>query len=148
MPGKPLTDRADKLLAALDFAGEIEARERAHREETAALLTDLLELADVFDRLLGAVGPRERSPRSVPLQTVRALARRLERCLEVRGVTPIPCLGEVADPRRHEIVEVRDAEGVERDRIVEVVDRGYQWNGRPLRAPRVVVAGQPQEEGR
>jgi molecular chaperone GrpE (heat shock protein) len=139
MSGDLLSERAAKLLAALDFSEEAAAREARHRREQAALFQSLLDVMDSFDRLLGGGGT------AVPLRTVELLARQLARCLERAGVIPLPCLGETADPDVHEIAEARPAEGIGRDTIVEIVSGGYLWNGRLLRRPRVVVAAGEKE---
>ena len=141
MSGDPFAEQAAKLLAALDFSAEAAAREQCHQEEQAAVFQSLLAVMDAFDRLLGGpAGEGGSEEGTVPLRTVRLLARQLSRCLERAGVVAVPCLGEPADPAVHEIVEVRQTAEVPGDTIVEVLSAGYLWNGRPLRRPRVIVA--------
>ncbi len=145
MPHDPFAD-SSRWLGAIDFTDELAAREKAHQEQLAVHFEALLDVVDGFDRLLGAVGPPGDLPANVPIKSVRILARQLIGCLEQQGVSLIPCLGEAADPEIHEITEVREAEDVEGDVIVEVTRQGYEWNGQLFRRPRVVVTGHPKEE--
>ncbi len=143
MSKDPFAEQSARLLAALDFGEEAAARERQHRRELAAILGSLLAVMDSFDRLLvSPVGgsPESRGELAVPARSVELVARQLARCLEGVGVVPLDCLGAVADPEVHEIAGVRHGSGAGRDAVVEVLERGYLWNGTLLRRPRVIVA--------
>ncbi len=146
MPHDPFADPSLRWLGALDFTAELAAQEKAHQEHLAGHFETLLEVVDGFDRLLGAVGPPGDLPADVPVKNVCILARRLIGCLEQQGVSLIPCLAEPVDPEIHEIAEVREAEDIESDLIVEVTRQGYRWNGQLFRRPRVVVTGHPKEK--
>lgn len=146
MPHDPFAEPSRKLLAAVDFAAELAELERAHRRRLEELLLSLLEVRDAFDRLLGEVGDGAAPPPAgVPAANLRTLARQLDRCLAGQGVEAVPCQGEEADPEHHEIVGVRPTASAAPAVIVELVSRGYRWDGRPLRRPRVIVAGDPEE---
>ena len=138
----PLAQRADRLLDALDFADAAEQRERENEAHLRTLLLALLGVADSFDRLL--VGDDS----TTALGTTRLIARQLDDALAGVGVVSIACLGTVVDPDRHEILETRPREGVDDDVIIEVVTRGWEWDGRLLRRPMVVVARNAQANTR
>ena len=137
----------DKMLEGFDFAGELSERENTHRNQQRELLLSFLEIADSFDRLFAhadADADCRPEPPDPWRPTVRRIARQLEICLGKAGAVPIPCLGQFADPEIHEILEVTEAGGQEEGMIVEVIRRGYQWNGAVLRRPQVAVAGKPK----
>jgi molecular chaperone GrpE len=136
----------DKFLDAFDFAAELEGRARLHEEEMRRLLTALLEVADSFDRLEEAFGPAGRpTPEQAAQwrQTFFRVGKQLQVVLRAASVTPVACLGEPADPHRHEVVGVKDVPGTPEGVIVEETIRGYLWGGRVLRLPRVVTAAPP-----
>jgi len=138
MTNDPLREHSATLLKALDFTAESAAQKEQHQQELRRLFHSLLEVLDSFDRLLADTGPS--AAPAVPRSSVELVARQLERALGQAGVSPIACLDEVVDPRRHEIVEVKETNDAGDDLILEVLTRGYEWNGQPLRRPRVVVA--------
>ena len=141
MSDKDWFDKADRLLAHLDYTTQIAQQQEAHHEQLRVLLLSLVEVVDAFDRLFGSIDTDEAPPATERwLPTVRLIARQLEKALQEAGVSPISCLGEVAEPGRHRIVGVRDVPEYEEDIIVEEVIRGYMWDETLLRKPQVVVA--------
>ena len=141
MAEDPLADQSAKLLRALDFAAEAAALQEEHEERFRSLIESLFAVVDSFDRLLADAGGGEEAWQG----TVKRIAGQLERALAQAGVTEIRCRGDVADPRRHQIVDVKPMDGVDDDTIVDVLSRGWEWNGKPVRLPRVVVARNPKE---
>src|SRR5207302_8966809 len=65
------------------------------------------------------------------------------RALEKLGVTVIDPLGEPFDPERHEAMMTRESGTAEPNSVLEVVQLGYELNGRLLRPARVIVAREP-----
>jgi molecular chaperone GrpE len=145
-------DRAyvDALLQGFDYAAELRDVQRTHEKAMHTVFAAVIEVMDSFDRVLSSADPARASgsAASIEVDTVRLLARQLEHVLTDSGVSPASCLGQEADPRQHEIVSVVESDAHEDGAIVEVVGRGYQWNGRVLRRPRVVVARSTREDGR
>ncbi len=148
MTDASLSQHPEKLLQALDFAAEIAAREQEHHEQLRALLLALLEVMDSFDRLLSDWTQQTDltvEKANVMLNTIRLISRQMESVLRQTGVSPLMCLGQAIDPRKHEIVGARETNEVEPDIILEIVQRGYEWNSQLLRRPRVIVAHNVQE---
>ena len=143
MTEDPLAQQSAKLLRALDFAAEAASLREEHEARFRSLLNALFEVVDSFDRLL--TGAEEGGEDKAGQGTVKRIAGQLERALELAGVTEIRCRGVVADPRCHEIADVKPMDGVDDDTILEVLSRGWEWNGKPVRLPRVVVARTPKE---
>ena len=108
----------------------------------------MLEVMDSFDRFVAGVQDVKEPTGEQAiswLHTVRLIARQMERTLSQSDLTPIACVGQVDDPQQHEIVEVKDVDEGEDDVILEVVSRGYAWQGQLLRRPQVVVARNVKE---
>ena len=71
--------------------------------------------------------------------TLKLLARAFDR-FSIVGLEPH---GEPFDPQRHEAMAMRDSDSAEPQSVLEVVQRGYELNGRLLRPARVIVAREP-----
>ena len=67
----------------------------------------------------------------------------LSRALEKLGVTVIDPQGEPFDPTRHEAMMTRESATAEPNSVLQVVQPGYELNGRLLRPARVIVARAP-----
>lgn len=109
----------------------------------AAVLTDLLDIADDLERALRA---SETEPGALR-DGVAGVYRRLRRILDKHNVQPIPTVGERFDPTCHEAVSTVPANGVPPDYIAAEHQRGYLINGRLLRPARVVVAKDGNKNG-
>jgi molecular chaperone GrpE (heat shock protein) len=138
-PGEGMADRlgnrADRILAGLDFNAAIEARD-AH---LSSLLDGLIEVLDSLDRALAGAAYD-----AVPASSCRLIVRQVEALLERTGVQSPTCVGEPVDLSRDEIIETQPSEHAD-GIVLEVVARSYVWDGRLLRHARVVVAN--NEEG-
>jgi molecular chaperone GrpE (heat shock protein) len=139
---EPLRTGSDRILAAFDFAAGAAEQDARHHRQLTSVVDALLEVMDTFDRVLAAVGDG-----AVPVETSAAIARRIETLLESLGVSSTTTVGAPVDLQTDEIIEVQDS--VEPDGVVvEVVTRGYEWDGRLHRRARVVVARNPRGEAR
>lgn len=131
-----------------------EVERRAHRLESQgrhsesrqleSLLRRSLTVLDSFDRVLQMA---EQYPPSEEmanwLKTVAAIQGRMTELLGEFGLRPMDPVGKPVDLDRHEVVEVRCAESLPDETVVEVRQRGYLLNGKVLRDARVVVAQNP-----
>lgn len=121
-------------------------RRRAERDITNAhkfgvdkLLSDLLPVMDSMTRALE--GPESQDPHARAMREGMKMTLEIfEKTLQKFGVEPIaPKAGENFDPERHEAISmISDPDG-KANTIHEVIQRGYQLNGRVLRAAMVVV---------
>ncbi len=107
-----------------------------------ALLENLVDVLDSFDRLLGpADGPDgqidDRAER-VMVRSVRGIARQLDRSVAEAGLRRFGAVGDALDLDLHVVVGTGPGE----DGIVTAVERGgYEKDGRVIR-PADVVVGQ------
>ncbi len=118
---------------------DIEAANRYGLEKFAA------ELLPVHDSLELAVQSAEQV--EVDMQSLKqgqaATLKLLGKALEKLGVTPVRPLGEPFDPARHEAMLAQESATAEPDTVIQVVQTGYELNGRLLRPARVIVAKAP-----
>jgi molecular chaperone GrpE len=99
----------------------------------------ILSLLDVLDSFDLALGHMSSAPQSV-FDGVQAIYRKLQRLLEVQGVTPFDSRGQPFDPALHEAIASVDTDAYARGIVVDQVQRGYRWDGELLRPARVRVA--------
>ena len=142
-------DLSNRLLQSFDVAAEMVTMERENEERIRRLLLELLDVADSFDRFLPVVEAVETpTPEQVVQwsQTFLLIGKQLQQFLHRAAVIPIECIGLSADPYKHEILDVKHTVESEDGIIIEEFAKGYTWNGRLLRRPRVVVAAPPEEK--
>jgi molecular chaperone GrpE len=117
-------------------ARDIEAANRYGLERFAQ------ELLPVRDSLELAVQNAGADARSLA-EGQEATLKLLNKALEKLGVTVIDPLGEPFDPARHDAMMMQDSETAEPNSVLQVVQPGYELNGRLLRPARVIVARAP-----
>src|ERR1700730_6247579 len=122
-------------------------RKRAQRDIEAANRYGLekfaSELLPVKDSLELAVQNAGWADASSLKQGQEATLQLLSRALEKLGVTIIDPLGEPFDPERHEAMMTKESDTAEPNSVLQVVQPGYERNGRLLRPARVIVAREP-----
>ncbi len=85
-------------------------------------------------------GPgRHRSLKAGQEATLQLLSKALDKF----GVTEIDPLGEPFDPARHEAMLAQQSATAEPNSVLQVIQPGYELNGRLLRPARVIVAKEP-----
>lgn len=134
-----LYDRLLRKTAEFDNFRKRVERDRKEMIEWAAadVLTDLLSIADDFDRALAAEAPPEAQSYKMGLELIQ---RQLAETLKKRGVTQIDALGADFDPHLHEAVAYDVVEGRRDGEVVEVLAKGYKLGDRLLRPAIVKVA--------
>ena len=118
-------------------ARDIEAANRYGLEKFAE------ELLPVRDSLELAVENAGRADAKSLLEGQEATLKLLAKALERLGVTRLDPLGEPFDPARHEAMMTQESATAEPDSVIQVVQPGYELNGRLLRPARVIVARAP-----
>ena len=103
------------------------------------------ELLPVMDSLEMGLEAGTAASADALLEGKKATLRLLRMALERVGVTELAPSGQPFDPQLHEALSIQVASAAEPGSVVEVVQKGYQLNGRLLRPARVVVAGSAHE---
>ena len=102
------------------------------------------ELLPVRDSLELAVQSAEKAAdvRSLK-QGQEATLQLLAKALEKLGIVTINPVGEPFDPARHEAMMAQPSNTAEPNSVLQVVQPGYELNGRLLRPARVIVSKAP-----
>jgi molecular chaperone GrpE len=120
---------------------DIEAANRYGLEKFAA---ELLPVRDSLELAVQSAESPEADARSLK-QGQQATLQLLAKALERLGLTPIHPVGEVFDPSRHEAMLAQPSAAAKPDTVLQVVQTGYELNGRVIRPARVIVAKAPAE---
>ena len=115
--------------------------EQAHRFALEKFAQELLPVRDSLELAVANAGKADSASLVAGQEaTLKLLARAFDR-FSIVGVEPN---GEPFDPQRHEAIAMRESNSAEPQSVLEVVQRGYELNGRLLRPARVVVAKPPE----
>jgi molecular chaperone GrpE len=116
---------------------DIEAANRYGLEKFAS------ELLPVRDSLELAVQSADKADIRALKQGQDATLQLLVKALEKIGIVTINPVGEPFDPERHEAMLAQPSNTAEPNSVLQVVQPGYEINGRLLRPARVIVAKAP-----
>ena len=112
--------------------------EQAHKFGLERIANDLIGVKDSLELGL-ASGASADALRAGTHATLQLLAKALEKA----GVTEIVPQGEQFNPELHEAMMAQPSAQHVPNSILQVVQKGYQLNGRLLRPARVIVAKEP-----
>lgn len=141
--------KVEKALAEADVRAQAEmqnVRRRAERDVESAhkfalekFAGDILTVADSLERGLATLDPED--------EALKPAREGLELTLKVLldvfakyNLEQIDPQGEPFNPEHHEAMTMIPAPDVEPNSVVEVLEKGYQLNGRLIRPARVVVS--------
>ena len=120
-------------------------RKRTMREQSAriasasqALVSRLLPVLDNFELAVSHAEQSRDFDRM--LKGVEMVFGELNEVLVGEGLVAIEASGKPFDPERHEAVVAAEEDGVEAGTVMDVVRKGYEFNGRVLRPALVKVA--------
>ena len=117
------------------------AKERAQliKYESQSLAKEVLPAMDNLERAL-AVKADDEADKQLQ-KGVQMTLDSLVKSMKDQGITEIKAEGETFDPSLHQAVQTIAAENDEqKDRVVKVLQKGYQYKDRTLRPAMVVVA--------
>ena len=141
--GAAARDAQLRALAELD-----NVRKRAQRDIESAQRFALERFAG---ELLGVRDSLELAAQNATTATAQSLAagqqatlQLLAKAFEKFSIQRLDPLGEPFDPTLHEAVMMQESATAAPDSVLQVLQSGYQLNGRLLRPARVVVARAPQ----
>jgi molecular chaperone GrpE len=101
------------------------------------------ELLPVKDSLDLAVENAPRADARSLAAGQEATQQLLAKAFEKLGIKELDPHGEPFDPAQHEAVMAQESATAEPDTVLQVVQRGYELNGRLLRPARVIVSRAP-----
>ena len=133
-------ERALRARAEMENLQKRAARdvENAHKYALQGFVGELLPIMDSLQLGLAAAGDTEavRDLREGMALTLKMFSAALEKF----GVRVIDPLDEKFNPEQHEAVSMQEAEGRESGTVISVMQKGYELNGRLIRAATVMVA--------
>jgi molecular chaperone GrpE len=129
-----------RALAELDNVRKRASRdvEQAHKYAVDRFANDLVGVKDSLELGLIAAGDVETLKAGTD-----ATLKLLKKAFEKAGVIELDPLGEPFNPELHEAMAMQPSAEHVPDSVTQVVQKGYQLNGRLLRPARVIVARAP-----
>ena len=112
--------------------------EQAHKYAVDRFANDLVGVKDSLELGLIAAGDVETLKAGTD-----ATLKLLKKAFEKAGVIELDPLGEPFNPELHEAMAMQPSAEHVPDSVTQVVQKGYQLNGRLLRPARVIVARAP-----
>jgi molecular chaperone GrpE len=115
--------------------------EQAHRFALEKFAQELLPVRDSLEIAAASAGTSDAAALAAGQEaTLKLLARAFDKF----GLNVIDPAGVPFDPERHEAMAMQPSNTAEPGSVLQVIQRGYELNGRLLRPARVIVAGDPQ----
>ncbi|MFC4618045.1 nucleotide exchange factor GrpE [Camelliibacillus cellulosilyticus] len=115
-----------------------EEREKERQYRAQSIVEDLLPVLDNFNRALDTKAENEES-RAI-IKGMEMVFRQFQDALIKEGVKEIAALGEPFDPNKHQAVMQVESDDHESNTVVEVLQAGYELNGRVIRPSMVKVS--------
>lgn len=138
-----LEESRDKLLRAHAEMDNIRRRartdvEKAHKYALENFIKDLLPIIDSLEKALEAGSEHEAA--QAHAEGVELTLKMFAETLKKYGVKVIDPLGEPFNPELHEAVSILPNAEVEPNTVLQVLQKGYELNGRLIRPAMVIVA--------
>jgi molecular chaperone GrpE len=114
--------------------------EAAHRYGIDKLAAELLPVRDSLEL---AVENADKADAAQLAAGSQATLKLLEKAFDKLNITELNPLGEPFDPAKHEAMLAQPSNTAEPNSVLQVVQRGYELNGRLLRPARVIVSKAP-----
>ena len=136
-------DLALRAVAELENIRKRAARdvEQAHRFALEKFVQELLPVVDSLELAAASAGKADAAALAAGQEATLKL---LQKALEKFSIVRVDPAGEAFDPQRHEAMAMQDSATAEPDSVLQVVQPGYELNGRLLRPARVIVARSPE----
>lgn len=134
-----LNDKYLRLYSEYDNYRKRTANEKVELIKTAAegTIIALLPILDDFERALPTM---EKSEDKTHYEGIMLIYNKLKRTLEQKGLEEIKATGEPFNTDEHEALTQIPAPSEDmKDKVIDVVQKGYKLNGKVIRYARVVV---------
>ncbi len=133
-------ERCLRTAAEMENVRKRAARDVEHANKFAVerFAREMLGVRDSLE--MGIAATSDNPDLAAHTEGSRMTLRTFDQVLEKFGVVTLDPTGEAFDPTLHEAMAARPQEGVESGTVLEVVQKGFELNGRLLRAARVFVA--------
>jgi molecular chaperone GrpE len=135
-----LRDTNLRLHAEFDNYRKRSIKERIEMSKTASeeVIVDLLPVLDDFERALQNFDNKKTS--SAFLEGIQLIYNKLAKTLSNKGLDEIQAMGQAFDTDYHEAISNVPAENEkQKDKIIDVVQKGYKLHGKVIRFAKVIV---------
>jgi len=107
----------------------------------------IIELLNIVDELEFALESARsvKSPEAI-VQGVEMTLKKMKKMLENEEVSHIECLGKPFDPSKHNAVAIIQKSGVEENKIIDEVRKGYTMKGKVIRPSNVKISSKKVPE--
>ena len=134
-----LNDKYLRLYSEYDNYRKRTANEKIELIKTAAEST-ILALLPILDDFERALPTMEQSEDKTHYEGMMLIYNKLKRTLEQKGLEEIKATGEPFNTDEHEALTQIPAPSEDmKDKVIDVVQKGYKLNGKVIRYSRVVV---------
>ncbi|MEM0481878.1 MAG: nucleotide exchange factor GrpE [Nitrososphaerota archaeon] len=116
--------------------------EKASRAVAERLLLDMILIYEEVERVFTSL--LNNSDQKQVAEGIGILLKEIRKLLAEQGVNPLETIGKKFDPFIHEAVGFVERDDVEDETIVAEISRGYEYVGKILKPPRVIVARRSQ----
>jgi molecular chaperone GrpE len=107
------------------------------QQSRTEVILEVLNSLDDFERAFAVVGPGSDDDF---VKGVRLIYNNLLQVLQKMGVTEVDALHQPFDPNRHMAIGQTDTDQVASNHVVQVITKGYSYNGSVIRPAHVIVA--------
>ena len=137
-PEEQESERYMRLMAEFQNFKKRAAKEKTdiHAYANEKLMNELLPVLDNFERALETKTDEVESY----AKGMELIFSQMKTALENHGLREIEALGETFDPNKHNAVMNEESEEYESGKVCKVLQKGYELNGRVIRAAMVAVA--------
>ena len=134
-----LNDKYLRLYSEYDNYRKRTANEKVELIKTAAEST-ILALLPVLDDFERALPNMEKQEDKSNFDGMTLIFNKLKKTLEQKGLEEIKALGENFNTDEHEaLTQIQASDESQKDKVIDVVQKGYKLNGKVIRFARVVV---------
>ncbi|MDP2561245.1 nucleotide exchange factor GrpE [Psychrobium sp. 1_MG-2023] len=113
--------------------------EKAHKFALNKFANELLPVVDNLERALSATD-KDNEQMTAIVEGIEMTLTSFVGALEKSGVTQVNPVGEQFNPELHQAMTMVEVPGAEPNAVIDVMQKGYELNGRLLRPAMVVVA--------
>ncbi|MGB0899312.1 MAG: nucleotide exchange factor GrpE [Psychrobium sp.] len=113
--------------------------EKAHKFALNKFANELLPVVDNLERALSAADKESEHTKAM-VEGVEMTLSSMMSALDKSGVKAIDPKGETFNPELHQAMTMIEVPGAEPNSIIDVMQKGFELNGRLLRPAMVVVA--------
>lgn len=114
--------------------------EKAHKFALEKFSRDLLETIDNLERALTLSSEEISESTKSIIEGVELTLKGLLKTVDTYGIQAVGEVGETFNPDIHHAVKQEQVEGMEPNKIVTVLQKGYTLNGRIIRPAMVIIS--------